>query len=88
MVVVEHDNTHDSIQINNGDNCSTRCSAENITLVIYKNKDNNYGKILRDFNILKEIVLLEENMNLKLFVEDANARIHTDLPITKTHTIR
>ena len=83
MEVVEHDNTHDSIQSDEGDNYSTGCSAENITLVIYKNKDDNYGKILRDFNILKEIVLLEENKNLKLYVEDANARIHGDLTITK-----
>jgi len=83
MEVVEHGSTHGSIQSDNGDNYSTESSAENITLVIYKKIDDN-GKILREFNILKELDLLEENMNLKLYVKDANARIHADLPITKT----
>ena len=56
---------------------------DNITLVIYENKDDNYERILPDFNIIKEIMLLEENMSLSLCVEDANDRIHPDSKITK-----
>jgi hypothetical protein len=37
---------------------------DNITLVIYENKDGNYGRILPDFYIIKEIILLEENISL------------------------
>ena len=51
---------------------------DNITLVIYENKDDNYGRVLPDFNIIKEIMLMEENMSLSLCVEDANDRIHPD----------
>ena len=59
---------------------------DNITLVIYENKDDNYERILpEDFNIIKEIMLLEENMSLSLCVEDANDRIHPDSNITKGH---
>ena len=56
---------------------------DNITLVIYENKDDNYGRVLPDFNIIKEIMLLEENMSLSLCVEDANDRIHSDSKVTK-----
>lgn len=57
--------------------------VENLTLVIYENKIDNYGRILTDFNILKEIMLMEENMNLNLFVEGSNDRIHPSSKITK-----
>ena len=70
---VGHHYTNDSTQINNNDNNS---GVENLTLVIYENKVDNYGRILIDFNILKEIMLMEENMNLNLFVEGSNDRIH------------
>ena len=39
---------------------------------------------LKDFNILKEIGLLEENLSLNLCVGDGNALIHPKIPITKT----
>ena len=57
---------------------------KNVTLVIYENKVD-YGRILPDFNIIKEITGLEENMDLNLHVEDANARIHPSSKITKAH---
>jgi hypothetical protein len=58
---------------------------DNIALVIYENKDDDYGRILPDFIIIKEIMFLEENMSLSLCVEDAYDRIHLDTKITKGH---
>ena len=76
MDFVEYDSTKDSIEIIKNDN---------ITFVIYENKDDNYKRILPDFNIIKEIMILEENMSLSLCVEDAHDRIHPDSNITKGH---
>ena len=80
MEFVEHLYTNDTIQISNIDKIDS--GVENVTLVIYENKVD-YGRILPDFNIIKEITGLEENMNLNLHVEDANARIHPSSKITK-----
>ena len=56
--------------------------AEALTLVVYK-RQNDTGRILREFNILKEVDLLEQNLNLNLYAEDGNARIHPKVAITK-----
>ena len=83
MEFVEHLYTNnDTIQINNIDKIDS--GVENVTLVIYENKVD-HGRILPDFNIIKEITGLEENMDLNLHVEDANARIHPNSKITKAH---
>ena len=80
MEFVEHLYTNDTIQISNIDKIDS--GVENVTLVIYENKVD-YGRILPDFNIIKEITGLEENMDLNLHVEDANALIHPNSKITK-----
>ena len=79
MDFVEYGDTKDS---NDNDMI---INNDNIALVVYENKDDNYGRILPDFNIIKEIMLMEENMSLSLCVEDANDRIHPDSNITKGH---
>ncbi len=80
MEFVEHLYTNDTIQISNIDKVDS--GVENGTLVIYENKVD-YGRILPDFNIIKEITGLEEKMDLNLHVEDANALIHPNSKITK-----
>ena len=79
MDFVEYGDTKDS---NDNDN-DMIINNDNIALVVYENKDDNYGRILPDLNIIKEIMLLEENMSLSLCVEDAYDRIHPDPRITK-----
>ena len=53
---------------NNSNDNDMIINNDNIALVIYENKDENYGRILPDLNIIKEIMLLEENMSLSLCV--------------------
>jgi hypothetical protein len=82
MEIIGHDTTSSSehIQFNNDNNT---VSAEEISLVIYKKKDTK-GRILKDFNILKEVDLLEQNLSLCIFAEDGNAQIHPNVNVTKT----
>jgi len=80
VVIDERYNNRSGYTQFNNDN--TFCS-EPISLVIYEHRNDN-GRIFQEFNILKEIDLLEQHLTLNLAVVDGDARIHPDLQTTKT----